>query len=322
MVSKEILDSFEIYTLQSDKLIACLCPSLGNNLYRLWDRVKQREVLRKPKNLNVLKDEPLYYGIPVLFPPNRTRFGRFEFQGRVYQLDINWENKHNNHGFLALHSWKVASTMQIGNSQSVTSTFATIDFPDVLRQYPHDLFFSMTYELKGSTLTQKVSITNRGVVTAPVGFGLHPWFCIDHEPEKWMFKLPVSYEWELDSELMPTGRLMTLGPYEGLTKGINLQGIEMEKLFSIGGHSHTAVLSRKDYEIRIQTSELYKYWLIYTMGMADEIISIEPYTWVTNAPNLPLPPELTGIIALRYGETINLKMTIDILALAQKTSRH
>ena len=79
-----------------------------------------------------------------------------------------------------------------------------------------------------------------------------------------------------------------------------------------------AVLSRKDYEIRIQTSKLYKYWLIYTMGRANEIISIEPYTWVTNAPNLPLPPKLTGIIALQYGETIDLKMTIDISVLVQK----
>lgn len=318
MVSRETLDGFEIYTLQNEKLIACLCPSLGNNLFRLWDRVKQREILKKPKNLNVLKDKPLYYGIPVLFPPNRTRFARFEFQGRVYQLEINWENKHNNHGFLVSHPWKVASTMQIGNNQSITSTFATVDFPDVLRQYPHDLLFSMTYELNRSTLTQKVSITNRGTVTAPVGFGLHPWFCIDHEPEKWMIKLPVSYEWELDSELMPTGRLMNLGPYEALTKGINLQGIEMEKLFSIGDLPHTAVLSRKDYEIRIQTSQLYKYWLIYTMGRANEIISIEPYTWVTNAPNLPLPPKLTGIIALQFGETIDLKMTIDISVLVQK----
>lgn len=312
MVSKEILDGFEVYTLQNEKLIACLCPSLGNNLYRLWDQVKQREVLRKPESLNLLKDRAIYYGIPVLFPPNRTRFGRFAFQGRVYQLNINWENKHNNHGFLAWHPWKVVSTVQVGNSQSITSTFATIDFPDVLRQYPHDLLFSMTYELNGSTLTQKVSITNRGIVTAPVGFGLHPWFCLDHEPEKWMFKLPVSYEWELDSELMPTGRLITLGSSEVLTKGINLQDVEMEKLFSIDDRPHTAMLSKEDYEIRIQTSELYKYWLIYIVGKADKIISIEPYTWVTNAPNLHLPPELTGIIALPYGETIDLKMTIDI----------
>ncbi|MFB9758153.1 aldose epimerase family protein [Ectobacillus funiculus] len=312
MVSKEILDGFEIYTLQNEKMTAYLCPALGNNLYRLWDQVTQSEVLRTPKNLNVLKEKAIYYGIPVLFPPNRTRFGRFEFQGRVYQLDINWENKHNNHGFLAWHPWKVAATMQIGNSQSVTSTFATVDFPDVLRQYPHDLFFSMTYDLSGSTLTQKVSITNRGTVTAPVGFGLHPWFHIGYEPEKWMFTLPVSYEWELDSELMPTGKLMNLGSYELLTQGMNVKYVEMEKLFSIGSHPHMAVLSRKDYEIRIQTSKLYKYWLIYTMGETDKIISIEPYTWVTNAPNLSLPPELTGIIALRYGETINLTTTIDI----------
>ncbi|RBW70793.1 aldose 1-epimerase [Bacillus taeanensis] len=312
MITKEQLNGFEIYTLQNENLNVFLCPSLGNNLFRIWDRRMKREVLREPPNLKTLKKEPIFYGIPVLFPPNRTRFGRFEFQGRVYQLNINWENKHNNHGFLARHPWKVDSTMQIGSHQSITSTFATIDFLDVLQQYPHDLLFIMTYELMGSKLTQKVSITNRGKVTAPVGFGLHPWFRIDHEPQKWTLKLPVSYEWELDSELMPTGRLLTLGPYESLTKGINLQGLQIEKLLQIGNRPHEAVLSKKGYEIRIQTSDLYRYWLLYTMGMTDEVISIEPYTWVTNAPNLDLPPELTGMKALQHGKTIHLKVIIDI----------
>lgn len=312
MITKGQLDGFEVYSLQSDKLAVFLCPSLGNNLFRIWDRYMKREVLRVPANLKVLQERPIYYGIPVLFPPNRTRYGRFAFQGRIYQLELNWENKHNNHGFLADLPWKVASHQQIGDSQSITSTFAAIDFPDVLKQYPHDLFFSMTYELRGSTLVQIVSITNRGKATAPVGFGSHPWFLLDHEPEEWTLQLPVSLEWELDSELMPTGRLMTLGPYETLAKGINLQGQQIEKLFLIGDRPHTATLSRKGYEIHIQTSDLYKHWLIYTGGIADEIISIEPYTWATNAPNLRLPDELTGLIALRHNETIHLAVKIEI----------
>lgn len=312
MITKGQLDGFEVYAMQNDKLAVLLCPSLGNNLFRMWDRIKKRDILRVPPNMKVLQERPIYYGIPVLFPPNRTRYGRFEFQGRVYQLEINWEGKHNNHGFLAEQLWKVASYQQLGNSQSITSTFAAVDSPDVLKQYPHDLFFSMTYELRESTLVQTVSITNRGKAAAPVGFGSHPWYLLDHEPEKWNLQLPVSLEWELDSELMPTGRLMTLGPYESLAKGINLQGQQIEKLFLVGDNPHTATLSRNGYEIRIQTSDLYKHWLIYTGEIADEFICIEPYTWATNAPNLHLPDELTGLIALQHNETIHLTVNIEI----------
>ncbi len=310
MINKVQSDGFEVYSIHNDKLDLFLCPSLGNNLFRIWDRIKKRDVLRVPASLKILQSMPLYYGIPVLFPPNRTRFGRFEFQGRVYQLDINWENKHNNHGFLFSRPWKVADIGQIGESQFVTSTFATIDFPDVLRQYQHDLLFSMNYQLRESTLIQKLAITNRGKETAPIGFGLHPWFLLDHEPEKWTLQLPVSLEWELDTELMPTGRLIPADP--SLAQGVNLKGKKIEKLFLIGDRPHTAILAQEGYEVRIETSRLYKHWLIYTMGVADEVICIEPYTWATNAPNLRLPDSLTGLIALRPGETIDLTVKIEI----------
>ena len=38
----------------------------------------------------------------------------------MYQLEINWENKHNNHGLLFSRPWKVAYIAQMGESQFVT----------------------------------------------------------------------------------------------------------------------------------------------------------------------------------------------------------
>ena len=43
--------------------------------------------------------------------------------------------------------------------------------------------------VKGEHIISKMVITNRGKETAPIGFGLHPWFLLDHEPEKWTLQL-------------------------------------------------------------------------------------------------------------------------------------
>ncbi|MFC5649515.1 hypothetical protein ACFPYJ_10290 [Paenibacillus solisilvae] len=415
MITRETIEGFDVITMESDKIAASLCPALGNNMYRIWDKIKQREVLRTPQPLAILKTEPILYGIPVLMPPNRIRNGRFRFQGREYQLEINtpnghhihgflalnpWEvrntyeigsnmsvtssfetarfphvleqfphdlyiimryelkessltailktepilygipvlmppnrirngrfrfqsreyqleintpNGHHIHGFLALNPWEVRNTYEIGSNMSVTSSFETARFPHVLEQFPHDLYIIMRYELKESRLTQYVSITNQGHLTAPIGFGLHPWFLLDHSPEKWMLTLPVSKIWELDSALMPTGRLLPLGKYEAFLDGMNLQDVDLDTPFLIGDQPRTALLATEGYAIRIHVSKLYKHWVIYTGGKADEFIAIEPYTWVTNAPNLPLKPELTGLIALPQGETIHLQMELEII---------
>jgi aldose 1-epimerase len=72
-------------------------------------------------------------------------------------------------------------------------------------------------------------------------------------PEKWALQLPVSLEWELDDELMPTGRLLPADP--SLARGINLKGKQIEKLFLIGDRPHMAILAQKGYEVRIETSD-------------------------------------------------------------------
>jgi aldose 1-epimerase len=313
MLKQENWQGVPVYTLSNDKLSVSLCPSLNNNLYRIWDKTLNREVLRVPDSPLTLADHPVHYGTPVLMPPNRIRRGTFQYEGRTYQFDINTANNNHIHGLLKKLPWNLMPAPEGTEVTSLTSTFDTTDHPDILKQYPHPMKLEITYELHGSTLVHKLKATNNGSTVAPFGYGLHTWFLLDHEPQSWTFELPVQGIWELDNELIPTGTIQPLGQYADLPQGINLQGRNMDTVFQIGSNPRLAVLRRSDCELRYSTSDEFKHWVIYTKGEADNDICLEPYTWVTNAPNLDLDDEVTGLHGIAPGQTLELTITLEII---------
>lgn len=306
-----------IYTMENEFLLVHLCPSIGNNVYRIWDKVKQREVLRVPASPQQLLESPVHYGTPVLIPPNRITKGTFRFQDRQYQLEVNHPTGNHIHGFVKSAPWKITVKSENNEELSITSSLETKDHPEMMSQYPHDMLFEMTFTLRGSSLIQTLRATNRGQDDAPFGYGLHTWFTLDGQPENWNLHLPVENIWELNEVLVPTGKLLPLGELEDLvhTTGKNLKGIDLDTVFYNGSNSGKAILLNKEagIEIRYTTSELFRHWVIYTKGVADQWICLEPYTWVTDAPNLPLDPQITGFRAISSGESLTMDVVLDII---------
>lgn len=314
MITKQQWHGVDIYVLENEQLSFSLCPSIGNNGYRLYDKIAEREVLRVPESPSVLAASPVHYGTPVLTPPNRIKDGYFKVGQQEYQLERNEKNNTGNHihGFSVGRPWKVTGASKEGDKLTITSEFSTADFPELLKQYPHEILMEMTYELSGSSLLQKVVVRNDSSLPAPFGFGLHTWFLLDNQPEKWQLKLPVSSSWELGPELTPTGNLLPLGELAELPQGIDLHDRNLDDVFQIGEHTPLAVLSRDDYEIRYVPSSEFKQWVIYTQGVTDNLICLEPYTWVTNAPNLDLDPNITGFRTIEPGKKLELEVLLDI----------
>jgi len=316
MIRVEDWQGTPVYTMENERLVVSVCPSLGNNNFRIWDKKLEREVLRVPASPAELLANPSHYGTPVLMPPNRIHKGVFRFGGRDYRFDVNTPTGHHIHGLLRTAPWNVKETSESAGRQSITCTLALSDFPDMMRQYPHDLLLEMTWELEGATLVQKLAVTNRGREAAPFGYGLHTWFMIDGQPDQWKLRLPSEGIWELNEDLLPTGRIVPLGIHEDFDRaeGGNLAGKDLDTVFYIGNRSRTAVLTRSDgYELRYSVSPEFKHWVIFTKGKADQWICLEPYTWVTNAPNLHLDPELTGLRAVEAQGTLRLEVTLDIV---------
>jgi aldose 1-epimerase len=313
MIKKEDWQGVQVYTVSNDLLSFSLCPSINNNVYSIWDKKLDRELLRVPAGPKTISEALIHYGTPIMMPPNRIRRGTFEYDGRTYQFPINTANENHIHGVIGNLPWKVTDITEDDDSVAITSTLNIRDFPDTLKVYPHPLTLEVTYVLSGSTLTHKLKATNAGDTKAPFGYGLHTWFQLDHEPQKWTFELPVSGVWELDAELIPTGTILPLGRYEDLPRGINLQGQNMDTVFQIGANPRTAVLRREGLELKYSASEAFKHWVIYTMGETENYICLEPYTWVTNAPNLQLDDEITGIIGIEPGESIDMEVKLELI---------
>lgn len=315
-VTKGQWNGHDTYILHSEQLEVTLLPGLGNNVIRIWDRMKQREVLRVPDaaDLDFYMQKPYHFGIPMLIPPGRIRRGAFEYDGVRYQFDQNTANNNHIHGLHRTQAWKVTDIQELDEYCTVTATFLTDSDPNWTRQYPIPLKLEMTLELRGSTLSQTLQVHNLGEHAAPFGFGLHTWFMIDGEPEKWKLELPVSAVYELDAELLPTGNVLPLGDHALLPQGIKLKGTNFDTAFQIGDNPVRAVLTRDDgLKLVYSAGERYfKHWVVYTKGEADQFICIEPYTWLPDAPNLQLDRSVTGLIDIQPHHKVDLQVNLDI----------
>ena len=294
--------------LQNDELECLLLPTFGNNLVRIYDRKAKREVLRLPENPQAIVAKPGHFGTPIMLPPNRIRKGRFSFEGRQYQMEVNTPEGHHIHGFLRNRPWQVVNQ----SDTSVTSEFLTKAYPEILKGYPHEMKIRCCYELNGSQLLQRVTIENQSKLAAPVGFGLHTWFLLDGEPQRWRLHAPATDIWALDADTMPSGERVALGKFEALNQAMPLAGNDFDTIFRVGHKKIVAKMLRDDgYTITYTPSPEYLHWVFYTKGVAQDFLCLEPYTWVTNAPNLDLPAELTGMRSVAAGE--RLELTVDLV---------
>jgi aldose 1-epimerase len=302
------------HILENEVLIVSICPSIGNNVYSIWDKVLQREVLRTPESPAALAEQFVQFGTPILMPPNRIHKGQFQFDGRDYQLDTQPATGNHIHGVVRQQPWIVTQAGENEQGQLfITSVLHLAEDEHVQSQYPHALELEVTYVLDGSRLIHTLKAANKGESKAPFGYGLHTWFLLDGEPASWKLQLPVQGIWELDEANLPVGDVSPLGRYEALIEGESLDGHNMDTVFQIGDNPCLAVLSKDQVEIRYSGSEHFKQWVIYTKGDAHDFICLEPYTWVTNAPNIDQPAKVTGLRGIDPGDTLELEVILEII---------
>jgi aldose 1-epimerase len=311
-IQQQQWDGSTVYTLENSNFSLSLIPEIGSNVYRLWDKIAGRDVLRVPDSVEALRLKPVHFGIPILLPPSRIRNGTFPFNGKTYQFEKNTPDGHHIHGFVRHRPWRVTDTTTDGDSASITTEFRSADFPELAAEYPHDLTIRLHTEIREASLVQTFAIRNGSDEPAPFGFGLHTWFMLDGEPESWTLQFPVADIWELNEKLLATGNRLPLGRYERLNEGLNLQGQDMDMAFRIGDRPAEAVLSKPGYAIRYRGNEPFTQWVVYTKGQARDTICIEPLTWTPDAPNLDAPSDLTGMRAIGPGDELELKLALDI----------
>lgn len=260
--------------------------------------------------------KPYHFGIPLLIPPGRIRKGKFQFEGTSYQFDQNTAGDNHIHGLHRTQSWCVSDIEEDEDGCAVTTEFLTEDDPHWMEQFPIPLKFEMTFRLQDARLSQTLKVTNLGDHRIPFGIGYHTWFMIDGEPERWNLKLPVNSIYELNDELLPSGNLIPLGDLDSLNSGINLQGTNFDTALRIGDKQPVEALLLRDdgYGLRYTTDEnLFRHWVLYTKGPADQFLCIEPYTWLPDAPNVSDDPSFTGLLKVEPGQSLELSTMLEMI---------
>lgn len=312
-------------TARNDQLEITLVPALGSNLMAIKHVPSGLAVLRTPDSMETFHENPFLVGMPVLFPPNRLEDGKLPCGDTVYSFDLNEPKLHNHiHGLVHDKPWKVVR-QEVTNSGAILETeLDSADFPDIQLQFPLRFVLRMTSELDGSQVRIGMTVENHSNVAFPWGLGYHTTFRFplanDGDLSRCTMTLTAKRRWALSDRLLPTGVLLESEDLKALREGIVLVDKPLDDVFLssvVDGGGNECVLTDPDAGllVRYTADHSFLHWVIYNNDSHQGYVCPEPYTWVTNAPNLSLDAKLTGLRTIQPGEKVHTSTEIVVESL-------
>ncbi|MBO9608991.1 MAG: aldose 1-epimerase [Paenibacillaceae bacterium] len=318
-VSRIENEGMNIIALTDAEANACaeVVPQVGNNLYRFESG--GRQVLVPPAKVSAFKDEEFAdfrYGTPILFPPNRVRDGRFTYKGKAYQLPLNEPPHFHLHGEICSKAWRVVETGASDEEGAyVVSEFRYAEHPEILAYFPHPLTFTVTVRLLEGRLAFSGTIANEGEEEAPFAFGLHPYFSIPFGAgEEITLQVPSTAEWPVSNLALVTGEPSMTDYSRSLNEGVSISDypqLGCSLLSLTAGESSTCrmFMNNRGYTIAYRFGPEFPYVVLFRPDWSSAY-SLEPYTYVTDAFNLPYDQELTGAKGLGAGATFRFSTSM------------
>jgi len=316
----DTIDGFAAAVLRDNErgARAEVAPGIGNNVYRF--ECEGTPLILPPADLRSLRHETFAafkYGTPILFPPNRVKGAQFTFGGREYRLPLNEPPHHHLHGEICSRAWEV---VDIGASEErgayVTSRFRYADHPDLMAYFPHPLAFTVTYRLSDGTLHMETSIANEGADAAPFAFGLHPYFPLPFEAgEPIVLKAPAIAEWPVTNEAFVVGLPESTAFSRALIDGVDISrypplGCSLVEFDPAAGDPICRIeMKESGYALLYRFDRRFRYAVLFRPNWASAF-SVEPYTYVTDAFNLPYAHERTGAKAIAAGERLTFATSL------------
>lgn len=290
---------------QTDSVVQAV-PEIGMNMIRC--RLHGREIVEGPPGLSVLAVRSAEFGVPLLVPPSRIKGGVFKFQGRTYKFPIN-AGSHHLHGEVRRLPWTVRDTMDDMQSSSVTAEFRFTDFPDIMAYYPHPVVLRITYRLSEYGLEGAFSVLNEGHTAAPCGFGLHPYFSLGHErAHDVRMIVPAGWQYDTDDEGFIDREPKHTSLCFEMAWGMKLSDLPKDCdhfLFRLADGSRVCrlIYDRAGYSVDFKFDERFPYIVVFKPEWSDSV-SLEPWSSITDAYNVPLAQEWTGAGTLHPGESL------------------
>ena len=314
----------EVYVLRDrqSRSEARVIPALGNNLisFRVTPsgQAEPVEVMLCPPSQEELARGPVFYGNPILFPfPNRVRQGIYAFEGKTHQLRKLMPNGHAIHGLAIDQAWKVVETGASDRARLV-SALRWEDCPSIHAEYPFPFVLTVTYTLSGARLRMESKAQNTGPGRMPMGFGIHPYLRLplagDGRREDCLVRVPASRLWELDPDLLPTGRTVGVPADLDFRQPRKLGSLALDNVYTgvRAQYGWSECLLRDPaagLQLAVRADASFREIVVYA-PLARPAICFEPYTCTTDALNLQPKGVDAGLIVLEPGA--EWQGTIDI----------
>lgn len=301
--------------LKWDGYEVLVLPDRGANAVSFIDKKRDFHFLHTPTKaqLDDFTEHPYLYGIPVLFPPNRYDDGKFEWNGRTYQLPINEpENSTHLHGFLHSAPWTVTDQGVLADEAFLTLTHQVDSGHPLFKVWPHEFTVRIRYSLSADGLVQHISIKNTGRDSMPCLIGLHTAinapFAPNSQASDYTFKVTIGERWELNERGLPTGRLSALGANEDMLKSTGVYPFAemMDNHYTAvpqNGHNRMELSDRRNgVTLVYDVGTTFRQWMIWNNFARPGFFCPEPQLNLVNAPNVNLPREQMALFALEQGE--------------------
>lgn len=307
--------------LKAGPYMAIIANTLGSNVLRFRDEEKGMEIFRYKDDVSIreIMEAPEIWGLPTLYLPNRLDNGVLKTSDGEYYFPVNETRfKNHLHGFLQKRAHKIEDMgVKDGKAYAVTSyTYDENDF--FFSVFPLKFKVTLTFELSESGLSHNFKIVNMSEKMLPVSVATHttinaPFVDGGHE-EDIRIQIPIEKKCLFDrSRWLPTEEFADLNRRDLSYK----RGVKCPVLKDICNDMYTAGTVDLEGEkfhgclmkdmatgkqIRYETSEEYKFWIIWNDRGFKGYFCPEPMTAMVNAPNLKMPVEFTGYRELKPAE--------------------
>ncbi|MCI3922754.1 aldose 1-epimerase [Paenibacillus sp. TRM 82003] len=309
----------------TERLEGIVVPGWGSNLISLVWRPTGVSLLRSPTSAEQYAARITLFGMPVLFPPNRLEGGGFTFRGRAYRFPVADPARNiHSHGVLMRTPWALSKAMVEGDGALVETTIASEDAPAVYEAFPHRFTVRQQFRFSADRVDICFQLESRDDAPMPWGLGYHTTMPMpltaDGDLSRCTVRVYADKAWALSERLLPTGELVDHPRREAMAAGLPLDGVKLDDvLLAERGKPVEAVLTDEAAGLQIvyACDDAFKHWVMYNGNTETPsgFFCPEPYTWVTNAPNLDLPYELTGVQVLEPGAVAAARTSLTVRAL-------
>ncbi len=285
-----------IISNENIKFKSIIYPNLGASIQKL----KQNEIdiidgiSNNQAGLDVYKSK---YNSSWLFPfPNRIPNGKYSFENKEYELEINESNLNNRlHGHIFNKSFSIKNHEAANNSASVTFSYSD---EGSSKGYPFPYQLEITYNFSPNKLNIDFNVLNTGKTAFPFGIGWHPYFNSNNISNS-VLDFKADNQYLVDAQMIP----ITETPLKFETP-LELNGTFLDDCFIT--KQSEASFKTDIYKIDIDfSSDVPNSFLqVYTPDTRD-CIAIEPMTCAPNSFN-----NKNGLLTLEPSKNYNWKVDL------------